>query len=523
MTDFTYQAQLNQAIALHQQGNLQQAEHLYQKLILKIPENQDLLYYYGKLNLHSKCYKSAIYWLLKSLQKGPPKAHYCNTLAIAYQHVNQAELAKKYFKQAISLKSNFADAHHNLSLLENIKRSPASPQPFLEQILNCEVIAIFSCNSSGSIFLQSLFDSHPQVLMFPSIFLMNFHNPNQNRLTRKLQYASYEQAETLVELFCQTYLMCFDSSFDQTFELNALGPQQNTPLQVDQQVFKQHVLHILNQFQHSNQEFSRKIFFLSVHFAYAMAQGQDIKTKHTIIYHIHIPELNTEIQQTWLDFPYFKAIFTLRHPLKSIHSSLRRSQNRIQSHVSKRDYSFEDMVLNGHYHDTYRLQLKGYSQLIKQLTIPHYTLQLEALHNQPETSMQELANWCGLRWESTLLNSSFNGLTYWGSKMMRKKMSGFSNSYHLQDNLWKEHCGVLEAYSLCGILYRQFESYPHAKVSPLQVYLAPLLALLPTKLEQRALWKLSQTDAFRSTPQLLKLIGKRYQRSWRVFRGLSIE
>ena len=38
------------------------------------------------------------------------------------------------------------------------------------------VVAVFYYGRSGSIFLQSLLDSHPEVLMFPSIYLSGFYS-----------------------------------------------------------------------------------------------------------------------------------------------------------------------------------------------------------------------------------------------------------------------------------------------------------------------------------------------------------
>src|SRR5688500_12576976 len=95
-----------------------------------------------------------------------------------------------------------------------------------------QVVAIFFWGRSGSVFLHSLFDSHPEVLTIPATRLNAFHAREWPVIAREPHVAA------MARRFVALNPSVFDGREDRWFEgLNAMGPGRDMPIEVDADAF----------------------------------------------------------------------------------------------------------------------------------------------------------------------------------------------------------------------------------------------------------------------------------------------
>ncbi len=114
MAEMTIQNALDEAIAHHQSGRLQEAEHLYRQILAQQPNHADVLHRLGVLAGQVNRHDIALDLIRRAaaLQPTFPPVHY--SLANALRNNNQLDQAIASYEQAIKLDPSFVDAHNNL-------------------------------------------------------------------------------------------------------------------------------------------------------------------------------------------------------------------------------------------------------------------------------------------------------------------------------------------------------------------------------------------------------------------------
>lgn len=110
------QALLQQAVALHQRGQLTQAQAVYQEVLRLQPANFDALHLLGVIALQTKDLPRAIELIGQAIaiQPNAPVAH--SNLGNAWGASGQPERALACYDRAVALKSDYTDAHYNRSV-----------------------------------------------------------------------------------------------------------------------------------------------------------------------------------------------------------------------------------------------------------------------------------------------------------------------------------------------------------------------------------------------------------------------
>jgi predicted O-linked N-acetylglucosamine transferase (SPINDLY family) len=108
---------LNQAVYMHQNGLLNEAQNLYQKILNKVPNHPEVTNLFGLL-LHKKgFFDEAIEYFSKAIQLMPDRADFFYNLANAQRTVGLKEKALKNYKRAITLNSSYLSAFLTLGSL----------------------------------------------------------------------------------------------------------------------------------------------------------------------------------------------------------------------------------------------------------------------------------------------------------------------------------------------------------------------------------------------------------------------
>lgn len=337
------------------------------------------------------------------------------------------------------------------------------------------VVAIFFWGRSGSVYLHSLFDSHPEVLTLPASRLNGFHGWQWPRISRE------HGAEAMARCFIECNPSLFDGRQDRWFEgLDTLGPDRNTPLWVDTQAFTRELVRLL-----AGSPPTRRRFFLAAHVAYALARGEDVSRKTTVIYHLHSPEAYPAIEAALADFPGLRGIGTLREPVRSLLSYLRKNVSvaRVWGYADRSQYT--QLAPTGAYNFAYRHQLIGWRELQARQPLPFYRVRIEDINRDIEGQMRALAAWLNLSWDARLTQSTFNGLAYNGEKLPSQDRSGAAAVPSAEEA--DAALDALDRYVLGGLLWRYLRDFEYGRTSKLQRLLTPLLVLAPTRIERRAL------------------------------------
>jgi tetratricopeptide (TPR) repeat protein len=115
------------AIHHHQNGNLQEAEKLYGEILLRNPEQPQVLNMFGVLAAQTLRHELAASLFRKAIAIQPEGSEYYNNLALVLVDVGKYEEAGKYFCKALELNHDFCDAHFNYGnlLLKSCQYLPA--------------------------------------------------------------------------------------------------------------------------------------------------------------------------------------------------------------------------------------------------------------------------------------------------------------------------------------------------------------------------------------------------------------
>lgn len=108
---------LQTAIAIHQSGDLEQAESLYLSLLETQPDNTDILHLLGILNAQKKNFETALSYIHQALQLDPNVPSFYNSLGNIYKNQKQWQKAIDAYYQSIQLNPSNSQALNNLGNL----------------------------------------------------------------------------------------------------------------------------------------------------------------------------------------------------------------------------------------------------------------------------------------------------------------------------------------------------------------------------------------------------------------------
>jgi tetratricopeptide (TPR) repeat protein len=106
----------NQALVFHKAGQLDEAEKLYESLLVSMPFNPVLLKNIGAIVFQKGKYEDAVRIIGKSLTIEPNQSDVLNLLGNALQNINRLEDALVSYEKAIAINPNYAEAYSNLGV-----------------------------------------------------------------------------------------------------------------------------------------------------------------------------------------------------------------------------------------------------------------------------------------------------------------------------------------------------------------------------------------------------------------------
>ncbi len=108
--------EMNRAVAVHQAGDLERAEKIYQKIFASDPNNADALNLLGAIELERKNFPEAEKYCRQACKLQPGRSAYFCNLGLALKGMGVFDDAIVAYRRAIKLDPRFVDAHFNLGL-----------------------------------------------------------------------------------------------------------------------------------------------------------------------------------------------------------------------------------------------------------------------------------------------------------------------------------------------------------------------------------------------------------------------
>ena len=324
-----------------------------------------------------------------------------------------------------------------------------------------QTVAILYDGRSGSVFVQSLLDNHPQVSVFPATVLIG----GSSGISFD-DFWDLHQTDDNVELanaFCNAFGTAFDSRQDNTWcRLDALGPDMNEAISVDIESFKRCLCGLLQ-----DRRIDRRTFFLAVHVAYELARGRNPREVRAIVHALHVPD--KRVRDFFDDFPDTKILLMTRNPLET-HASLFRHTIRRHEIEHGPEFISRPEVLacslsciqHAFEYPFYILSACNPAQV--------RAIRLEDLHLESKIVVRNISEWIGIEFDDALLQSTFDGRLWWGDSTIAPK-NGFSKA--LPPPAWRDAFFDHDLVWLEFLLRDRFDAY---RYEPLHDLDSPTLA-----------------------------------------------
>ena len=380
----------------------------------------------------------------KCLILNPTYTEALNSQALNKLFRFDTKATKHFLKKSLVIDPTYEPALCNLSIVPQIDGDKTLDKHFkrktrFDNNLNVNqipVTGLFPMGRSGSLFLHSLLDGHPEILTIPGVYLKSWFASDT---WKKFQpdYSEEKWRETLVKKIISVYEPVFDARVKKNVPgtpmegewiaksqgFTNMGPNGDQVFFVSKEVFSQKMLDLLNPLKKVNH---KKVFEL-IHFAFSECfQKKYSKNTHSpkqIFYHIHNPTTD-ELEKYTATYPNARQLLIVRDPIVALESHM---------NISYPEQGVET--------DKLATLVKHWGQLtnIKKMFfsifyIPYVNpdqwrgVRLEDLKSKSHETLEKLARWMGITFDESLLQSTFCDYEYWGPSRIGSPIKGFDKT-----------------------------------------------------------------------------------------------
>ena len=336
-----------------------------------------------------------------------------------------------------------------------------------------EIVTIVCVASRpGSDLIQSLFDSHPEIISIDGDldfydFYMNAYSiwGTNCRLNhrKKIQKIDYND---LLNEFVYKNIDKFKSEYDNLDSKNTANTEISKFIKYGETLL-------------NRAEFNAKNLFLAIYGAYCLARGNDLKTKTHLIHHAHAIEKLHFLEK---EFDSYKVIAANRDP-RSSYLSMLVALNKLDGFEI--NHSIHNIILKRVFHG--RSLLKNSSKQKIKVSC------LEELHANPKQYLESICDWLNINLDDCLFQSTWNGNPWYGDSLSDDIKTTFNTNFHSANIIkWKKKLNIVDKILISALNRDEIKAYKYdlSFTSPLLLYLTFLLILIPNKIEFKILKKI---------------------------------
>jgi hypothetical protein len=332
----------------------------------------------------------------------------------------------------------------------------------MARLLKLPACTMVTTGRTGTDFLQSLLDFHPEVLTFNGpIFFQQFWS-------NSVCVAAGEFApRDLIDEFIGKHIERFKSRYDLMERKHQLGEESDQSLDIDLGLFRSEAAAFLE-----GQEVTSKTVLMAIYAAYAVCMGQDLDEKKLFFHHAHHFD---QLPQFLRDFPESKIICMTRDPRANFVSGVEHHRNN--------NFLVGDTDRGSHVYFYIKRILEDATPL-QEYSGRYMAVRLEDL-GEPEI-IEELCHWLGINNHETTANSTWGGLAWQGDRLSTQGTGGKFSSAVLV-NRWEKRLGFTDKIVLNYIMNNRLKHYGYKRrrITPIDTLLVPLLIPLPLRYELR--------------------------------------
>lgn len=325
------------------------------------------------------------------------------------------------------------------------------------------VVALVTTGRTGSDFLQSLLDSHPEIATFNGHFAVH-----SEFFTRARTFAtSGALVADAADEFIGQYLYKLVSRYDIQEAKDCLGENFDQSFRIDTGEFKAHLVGLMEGLSLNSRD-----FLLAVYGAYNLCLGQRIEDFRVLFHH---PHLDYEFRLFAADFPASRVIFSSRDPRANFCSHVEHFRQYYKTHDNQQH------ILN-----CLKMALED-SELADEFGLDYTATRLEDLPR--EDVVKELAAWLGVNYRESMLRSTWAGMDWHGDRISNKTFAATGWSKTRTENGWQHRLGRIEKYIFNYIMNDRLSwyGYPIQPIRGADAVLVFLAILLPMRCERRLL------------------------------------
>lgn len=342
----------------------------------------------------------------------------------------------------------------------------------MERLIKLPACTLLTTGRTGTDFLQSLLDSHPDVLTFNgALFFHDFWNSSL------CVGAGTFDIRDLVEEFIGKHIERLKSRYDAIDGKDRLGENYNQSINIDLDRFKSEIVRLIN-----SKEVSSRNFMLAVYGAYSLCLGQDLSKKKILFHHIHHAE---KLDDFLKDFPDSKIISMTRDPRANFVSGVEHWRKyQPATDQGAHLYYYINRILK----DAVPLGKYGNRYIV---------IRIEDLGN--DNLLKQLSNWLGISYDECMKKSTWGGLIWHGDRLSEKKKKEIGWSKDILDNNWEKKLSNMDKYVLNYIMFYRLKyyNYPYKRIGFLDSIIVLFLIFFPLSYEVRFFSIVYMRDCFR--------------------------
>jgi len=334
---------------------------------------------------------------------------------------------------------------------------------WMTHLQSLPMVALVTTGRTGSDFLQSLLDSHPQIATFNGHFAVY-----SEFFKRALTFSVADgKAADAADEFIGQYLYKLVSRYDIQEAKDRLGERSDQSFTIDTAEFKLHLVGLMGE-----RPLTSRDFLLAIYGAYNLCLAQQIENAKIIFHH---PHLDYEFRLFIEDFPMTRVVFSSRDPRANFCSHVEHFRRYYRSHDNQQ-----------HVHNCLKMALED-SALAEELGLDYVATRLEDIPR--EDAMRAVADWLGVDFQDSMLRSTWAGLDWHGDRISNKTFAATGWSETRTENGWQQRLGRIEKYVLNYIMNDRLRwyRYPVRPVGPVDAALVAIAILVPFRCERRFL------------------------------------
>lgn len=332
-------------------------------------------------------------------------------------------------------------------------------------MLTLPACTLVTTGRTGTDFLQSLLDSHPEVLTFNG--WLYFHTFWENSVC--VSSGKFEVSD-LIDEFIGKNFEKLKSRYDLVERKHQLGDNFDQSLDIDLEEFKSHALKFLEK-----RDIDSKSTLLAIYGAYALCLGQDLAKKTLFFHHVH----HFEILPSYLkDFPDSRIICMTRDPRANFVSGI--EHHRSNNHL----YGVGDTDHASHLFAYIDRILKDATPL-EFFEVEYIVIRIEDLGKHE--ILEALCSWLGISYNDVLTKSTWGGLRWHGDTLTIKKDNEVGWSKSVLENRWEKSLSATDKFVLNYIMSPRLKHYGYKHNTPgiFGAIVTPFLIMVPLSYELR--------------------------------------